>query len=277
MNDGDIVIFPATGKSIEVHLPISVGSAVFAANGNSVYGEASVSAAPLGNPDIGIYKVELNPIRTSLLTTTSRLPFTVVSKAVSADESKIVVLGFRQDSTCGIFEILLPDLRVMKLLDVAEDPAENRCQSFRWWPGLSLSPDAQQAVAVRKDGRLEVIDLARTVIRTIGSSFDAAWWSPDGHWIAAVQYGDLAKAVLLETSGFTMKRTFTTSTEIAWSPDSRHLLTFEASAECVLDEKARLVRIDVANGERTPVENAPTCRDFASAQLGWVRADVRKP
>jgi hypothetical protein len=273
LNDDRVVVFPSGGRPVRLRLPFALGAAVFAPDGSGLYG---ISAIAPGEP--GFYRLQLGPMRADLL---FAWPLRMIGlPAVSRDQSRMVVLASPLDSACGIFAVSLPDGAIRKLSEVPPGPAGATCGPFEWSTGLSLSPDGHRAIGVRElsqsDHRLELVDLDRATITTVASGFDSAFWSPDGRWVAAVEYGPAwALTTLLEAKGFTADRSFTTSTWVAWSPDSRLLLTFQNSAVCALDYtgiKAELATVDVESGKVTRV--SPECLDIPASRLGWVRASI---
>ena len=63
---------------------------------------------------------------------------------------------------------------------------------------------------------------------------EAAWWSPDGKWIAALSFGSPSEINLIRASDLSTERTLgpDTSGRLQWSPDSRYLLLL-ANGLCV--------------------------------------------
>jgi Tol biopolymer transport system component len=172
-------------------------------------------------------------MRTTLFISQSNLPFLgQMGMGVSAGEDKLIVSGFTDRPPCGIFEIDLPGGHLGRVL---KEPDDSACATRGMWRDPSLSPDGRQALVLKAASQqsysVDLIDLTKGVVRTIATGVESALWSPDGRWVAAVEHSGSGRlrSTLLETRGFTRGRSFTTDRSVAWSPDSRYLLTFRGN------------------------------------------------
>jgi hypothetical protein len=140
----------------------------------------SLASSPLPDENIPLYKIEFNPIRVSPIPGSTGLT-RIRSLAVSQKQDKIVISArtkLRSDLGCGVLELKLSHGKLRKILDDPDCNASQRNSSLSW-RSLSLSPDAETAVAIR-DRRLELIDLVHGAVRAVGDNFYRAAWSPDG-------------------------------------------------------------------------------------------------
>ena len=123
--------------------------------------------------------------------------------AVSRLRDKIVISGqyhLSLDGGCGIFELNLSNGKVKRILNNPDCVVPGRQGYLSAWLDLSLSPDGQKAVAIRKH-RLELLDLTRATVRALGDDFVKAAWSPDGKWVAALRNRDDEwDTILMDTS-----------------------------------------------------------------------------
>ena len=100
-------------------------------------------------------------------------PNPIYSFALSQDQIKIVFSGkYRpaDEMGCGLFELLLPDGKIRKVVD---NPG---CESTGFqsgWRSISLSPDGKKAVAIGggRQARLQLIDLADAATKELGEGF----------------------------------------------------------------------------------------------------------
>src|SRR5579872_5802520 len=134
--------------------------------------------------------------------------------------------------------------------------APDDCESYKFetsWTSLSLSPDTEQAVAVRRD-RLELVRVADGTSRVIAQGILNAAWSPDGRWIAALDVH--GRTELYDTSDFKRKRTLAES-EVQWSPDSRYLLRIKSCLFPIAVNGVGTVQaLDVATGKSVTIESS---------------------
>ncbi len=176
------------------------------------------------------------------------------------------------DGGCGIFEINLSDGKVRKVLDNPACLAPGSQGYFAAWLNISLSPDGQKAVAIRKH-RLELLDLTRATVRALGDDFVEAAWSPDGKWIAALRNrGDEWTTVLMGTSSFIVRRIIGNS-DVKWSPDSRYLLAGKEDDDCE-DSLGTLEAVDIENGKRTTIDSSK-CK-INEVTTAWVSNGISR-
>jgi Tol biopolymer transport system component len=89
------------------------------------------------------------------------------------------------------------------------------------WQYLAVSPDGKRAAAMRERA-LEVIDLRNGSIRTLSEDLQEGAWSPDGRWLAAIDWKK-GRTVLMDATTLVPRRILRES-NADWSPDSRYLL-----------------------------------------------------
>jgi WD40 repeat protein len=233
-------------------------------------------ADPKSNRSSGVpqlQKIEFNPTRVSPVAGSIRLGV-IHSLAVSRLQDKIVVsLGYPYfgDVGCGIFEISLQDGKVKKVVENSDCPPGLH-NYLSAWLTISLSPDGQKAVAIRKH-RLELIDLKAVRVTVLGSGYQKAAWSPDGKWIAALEYSAQEwKTVLIDASSFVKRRTLPNS-DVEWSPDSRYLLAWQKDGRCEYNF-GTLEALDVESGRMLTFDSS-WCR-VNEATTGWVSGGIRR-
>jgi hypothetical protein len=96
----ELEIFPIAGDPINVPLPFTLGGFACSPNGKALF--AADGRGP-GLAKRGLFKIEFNPTRASLIPGTLDLNFD--SFAVSANEDTVVVAGALPGAPCGIFEL----------------------------------------------------------------------------------------------------------------------------------------------------------------------------
>jgi WD40 repeat protein len=185
----------------------------------------------------------------------------VDSIAVSAREDKMVFSGrYKQIEHCGVFQVLLSEGSAREII------ANPKCGYASGWLSLSLSPTGEQGVAIH-DHRLVLINIVQRTVKSIGEGYSAVSWSPDGHWIAALENRNL-KTVLLDTGEFSVRRTLDNS-EVRWSPDSRYLLRVRP---CRFSDSGTVEALDVASGKKITIKSS-TC-GVHQTTTGWVSKNI---
>jgi WD40 repeat protein len=77
---------------------------------------------------------------------------------------------------------------------------------------------------------MELIDLANGVITTFPPDLELGAWSPDGKWLAAIDWKK-GRTVLMDAVTLKPQRVLRLS-DADWSPDSRYLLGVKTSIFC---------------------------------------------
>ena len=167
--------------------------------------------------------------------------------------------GLLDEKSCGLFELTLASGKVRKILSNSD------CKYKSSWGSISLSPDGEQLVAVREH-RLMLINLGTGDVRSLGDGFFATSWSPDGRWIAALEYGGRSRTVLMDTSSFSKQRELPSS-EVVWSPDSRYIVAVGQQTRCG-GYSGTLQLIDIKSGQKSTVPGS-ACKVYSSI-IGWV-------
>jgi WD40 repeat protein len=279
MDEQNLTVFPLDGEMFSVHLPFPLGRFAFSADGRVLYAEAT-GELPKERPgprlksspaSPRLVKIEFNPTRLSPVAGSMGLGV-IHSVAVSRLQDKLVVsLGHPRlgEVGCGIFELSLHDGKVRKVLENSDCPPGLH-NYLTAWLKISLSPDGRNVVAIRKH-RLELIDLTQATVRVLGDGFAKAAWSPDGKWIAALEFrAERWTTVLMDTSNFVMRRTLASS-DVEWSPDSRYLLGRQEDSPCE-NNLGTLEAIDVGNGKRITVDSS-RC-SVNEATTAWVSSRI---
>lgn len=259
LNAQRLVVFPPGTAALAIPIPVELGYIAFSRDGNVLYGTR------LRDPADGaasIYKVGLDPVRATPIPGADGL---APIYAIGASEKNIVVSGRYKKSglpsTCGVFELTLATGALRKVIDNPD------CTFVGAWQSISLSADGDRAVAVRKN-KLALIDVATGVIKPIADGIFRAAWSPDGRWIAALEYGGGDRTFLIDASTL-VKRRDLPSSEVIWSPDSRHLMAVDQSPRCNPDY-GTLQQMDIETGTKSTIQNSTCMVD--DSRIGWVRA-----
>jgi hypothetical protein len=207
-----------------------------------------------------LYKIEFNPIRATLIPGTQDIG-EVHSIAVSAQEDKLVVSGrYRRNQPCGVFEIHLPGGLVDNIIETPD------CRYVSAWLSLSLSPTAEHGVAVH-ERHLELIDFAKKSVVSLGDGYSEASWSPDGRWIAALEWAK-QRTVLLDGREFSGRAVLGDS-EVRWSPESRFLLRVRP---CRFSDSGTIEALEIASG-KTVVVKSSNCEVYQPT-TGWVSRSI---
>jgi WD40 repeat protein len=279
MDEQNITVFPLDREVFSLHLPFPLGRFAFSADGKVLYAEATgespkeragrrLTSLPTSPR---LERIEFNPTRRTPVAGSVGLGV-IHSLAVSRLQDKLVFsLGHPRSGEvgCGIFELSLQDGKVRRVIENLDCPPGLH-NYLSAWLKISLSPDGRNVVAVRKH-RLELIDLTQATVKVLGDGFAKAAWSPDGKWIAALEYrAQEWRTVLIDTSNFVIRRTLANS-DVEWSPDSRYLLSHQEDSPCE-NNLGTLEAIDVENGRRITVDSS-RCK-VNEATTTWVSSRI---
>jgi len=259
-NEQKLVLLPAGVKPVTVSLPFGLTYITLSPDGKALYSQRFFD--PTG-PNSGLYKIEFGPTRASRVAGSEGL---ASAYGIGASQSKIVVsaghlnsAGLLDEKSCGLFELTLASGKVRKVLSNSD------CKYKSSWRSISLSPDGEQLVAVRERS-LILVNLGTGDVRSLGVGFYRAAWSPDGRWIAALEYNNRYRTILMNASNFSKRRELPSS-EVVWSPDSQHLVAVGQQFLCG-GYSGTLELIDVKSGHRSTVPGS-TCKVTRSI-IGWV-------
>jgi hypothetical protein len=221
----ELRLFPADRPSTAIKMPFALELVKFASDGRSLY--ASLLSDPFTKLERmpGLVRIDFSPVRSTTVAGTQG--FGIKDFAVTPDHRKIVVSGRHREEggvKCGLFELTTSTGAARRVL--AAD-----C-NYQWsWMDLSVSPQGDRAVAsygnthTDHNYRLDLIDLAHGATKSLGD-LDRATWSPDGKWIAAIEW-KRKRLILLDVNDLSHRRDLGSTIEVAWSPDSRYLLTWK--------------------------------------------------
>jgi hypothetical protein len=255
-----LVIFPPARQQVSIEVPLRLELFAFAPNGTALY---SLESAAKNAVSPCAQRVELSPVRITRLACLAGLGV-AFSFAVSASEDRLLVSGRIMGATgarCGVFETRLPEAVTRQVLAEA-------CPSYDFgnsWGSLSLSPGADEAVAVRR-GDLELIDVSGATTRVIAHGILEASWSPDGRWIAA--HRARGGTELIDSRDPSKRRRLAES-EARWSPDSRYLLRVKGCRfPAAVNGVGTVLAVDVETNKQVTIESSRCTVD--SGATGWV-------
>lgn len=263
-----LIVFPFNAARVTIALPVAIGRLAYGPDGISLY-----TGADFTDPNrAGLFRVDIKSGQVSAIPGSSGFQG-ADSLAVSARKDKIVISGGnwqrRHLVACGIFELSIPsgDVRTVNPLETTG------CDYLSTWHDISLSPNAEQAVADRK-GRVELIDLRRGTITPIGPGQKAAW-SPDGKWIAMLDNTRNYGISLMDASDFSKRRHLgnTDDQELVWSPDSRYLLLWKSELLCG-GYFGTFEILDVNTGGRAAIQSSRCAVNLMTA--GWVSEELTR-
>jgi Tol biopolymer transport system component len=269
LNNGQLTVFPWAGSVVSMPVRAGLGVSRYSRDGTSLY--TSYTSADSNRSEI--QKID---IRTGRAARWLGIPgFTsVVSFALTQDESRVVISGRYRDATelvCGVYEVQPGNGKIPRLL-LRE--SGSTCDINRSWFNISLSPDGKLAVAW--EGRrlvVDLIDLDSGTSKSIGhGAIDS--WSPDGKWIAVLDTSPRREHVLLlDASNPSKSRDLgpTDGETLAWSPDSRSLLLWNVELRCLpvgFGYWGSLEVADIQSGERTVIQSS-RCK-VNNSTGGWV-------
>jgi WD40 repeat protein len=258
-----LVVLPAGSQPFTIPLPFKLGNMAISGDGKALY------AARLFDPkksNIGLYKIEFGPTRASPVVGSEGL---VSIYGIGASRTKIVVsagyrnsVGFMDENSCGMFELTLASGKVRKILSNSD------CKYKSSWGSISVSPNGEQVVAVR-ERRLVLVNLGSGEIRSLGDGYYSAAWSPDGLWVAALENGGRSRTILMDTSSFSKQRELPSS-EVIWSPDSRHIVAVGQQFRYG-GYSGTLQLIDIKSGDRSTIQGS-ACK-ITHTLAGWVNVE----
>ncbi len=274
---GGLKLFPADGPATVIKIPFNLWLVKFGSDGRSLY--ASLRSDPLTKLETmpGLVRIDLNPVRSTPIAGTQG--FGIKDFAVTHDGRNIVISGNHRGEDgikCGLFEITVSTGAARHVL--AAD-----C-NYHWsWSDLAISPEGDRAVAsygnthTDHNYRLDLIDLARGTTKSLGD-LDRATWSPDGKWIAAIEWSR-KRLILLDANDSSRRRDIGSTIEVAWSPDSRHLLIWtwhflKCGFFIDVEPPASFEVLEVATGKRSLIPSSQ-CQ-LIGGPIGWVSSDVGK-
>jgi WD40 repeat protein len=268
---GKLVIFPFDRAEITTDLPSALNGNTFSADGRKIYGfaESPEAEAP------PIIAATIKPPSVSPLKASQGLGYL---KSVAADvDGGIVAVSavYRHGGVqeCGLFEL---DVEKGSIMHILNNPRGECFDFVSSWNQLSLSPDGSRLVATAGSGRLAVINLGeRRIEKTWPGA--AAWWSPDGKWIAALTFGSPSEINLIRASDLSTERMLGRDTigRLQWSPDSRYLLLLDNGlCGAGLGYFGTLQMLDIGTGQRMAIESSRCKVNVMST--GWVSDDVLK-
>jgi WD40 repeat protein len=258
----DLEVFPFDREAFRIPMPFPLDAFAYSPDGKALY--AAVMSLGPGRPRTpGLFKIEFNPTRVSLVPGSAVLGFN--SLAVSARQDKIFVAGGRRGTPCGIFELSLPAGDVRTIVD---DSSCNPMSPLSSWSYLSLSPDGVRATALGNH-HLELIDLVHGKVTVLPDDLTIGAWSPDGKWLAAV--GSKSDKTILLDARTLIRRRAIGSTDLRWSPDSRYLLARKGGLACG-PEIGTLEIVDIESGKRTEIKSSRCQIDTSTT--GWVSSGI---
>lgn len=269
ISEGKLVVFPFEGTPHTIDLPATMGGATFSANGRAIYGIAQVA----GDDRRRLIAVTIKPSHISSLPHSGEFN-KINSLAVNLTGDRAVVSAmYIHDGTsdCGLFQLDMSDGRVERIVD----NLGGSCDFLSSWNQLSFSADGARMVGSAGKGQLGVINLREHRVERLWPGA-AAWWSPDGRWIAALSYSDKPEIELIRVSDFAVEQKFDGgSARLQWSPDSRYLLVV-GSGLCGIGTGyfGTLQMLDVQTGQRMPISSSKCKVNFMTT--GWVSDDVLK-
>lgn len=261
-----IEIFPLEGKEFTIPLPFAVRALAYGPDGEALFGVVAFGPGSKAKP-AGLCRIELRPVRT--IPVPGSNIFGINSLAVSAHQNRIIISGIRKARSVeerGIFE-LNPLTGESRLLVPNDKPKlGNLFPAQSAWSHLAVTPDGKRAVAVRQKV-LEVIDLITGDIKQLSSNLEFGTWSPDGKWLAAVDWKK-GRTVLMDAATLVPQRTLSES-NLDWSPDSRYLLGAKKNDLCG-PYFATLEATNIETGKAVTISSSH-CK-VNRATTGWVSA-----
>jgi WD40 repeat protein len=256
-----LYVFPIESKSFAIALPFQLGKFAVSPDGTVLYGPRFFD---LGGRNTGLYKTEISTSKATRIAGSEGLASIY---GITASSAKIVVsAGFLTDaglvSRCGLYELMLSTGAVHEILSNSD------CKYASSWSSISLSPESEKIVAVRKH-RLELIDTKTKTVRSLGDGFYDVAWSPDGRWIAAL--GDNGEhTVLFDAITFDKRRTLPSS-EVIWSPNSHSIVASRVHSRCPPDF-GTLHLIDIESGKTSLIQSS-SCK-INHLVFGWINVAV---
>lgn len=272
----DLKLFPANRPATVINIPFPLGAVKLGGDGHTLY--SFIFDQHLAWEQMpGITRIEFNPVRSAPINGTQG--FGIRDYAVTPDNQKIVIAGRHRErgvTKCGLFEINAST-------GVARQVLTDDCNNRSSWTDLSVSSDGTRAIAnygnsnTDHNYRLDLIDLTRGSTNSLGD-LSRATWSPDGKWIAAIEWSH-KRLIVLDTNDFSHRRDLGSTIMTAWSPDSRYLLAWHyhflrCGIGIDLPPPASFVVFEVASGKRRLIHSSQ-CQ-LVSGPIGWMSTDIGK-
>jgi hypothetical protein len=180
---------------------------------------------------------------------------------------------------CGLFEIAVST-------GVARQVLAADCNDQWLWRDLTLSPEGNRAVASYGNTvadpdhnyHLDLIDLAHGTTKSL-AYLDRASWSPDGKWIAAIEW-KRKRLILLDANDLSHRRDLGFTVRAAWSPDSRYLVVWtwhilKCGIGIDVEPPGSLEVLEVASGKRSLIRSSQ-CQVIVGHPIGWMSSDIGK-
>ena len=262
-NDPKLHVFPVDAQSFTIRLPFQLGNFAVTTDGTTLYGQRFFD--PQGH-NTRLYKIEFGPMRATRVMGSEGLT-SVYGIAVSS--AKIVLSAEYTTNAglvgeCGLYELILSSGVVNKLLSNSD------CKYVSSWSSISLSPDSEKLVAVRKH-RLELIDTEAKTVESLGDGFYSTAWSPDGRWIAAL--GDNGDHTVLIDASAPAKRKTLPRSEVIWSPDSHSILVSRLHSRCAPDF-GTLHLMDIESDKASIIQSSDC--EINHLVFGWMNLSALK-
>ena len=264
----ELTLYPADGPRLTVPLtglPGNFRVVAFGPDGRSIYGQDRT----------GLTKVEFNPIRETVVPGTAEFG-TIWSLTVSERTAQLMVAGSRMvdgKAQCGVYEI-----------DQNSETVRTLWRNGRpdWSCGGPMSPTSRRMLRSTAK-QLDLVDLesgsAQMLLKWKGRQPPippGAWsssgvWSPDGHWISAVQDRGL---ILIDANDTSKRRKLGKSDHPGlWSPDSKYLLFTKSQFSCLPTLYFESLEVlNVQSGKRTMVKSAHC--NITGGPVGWMDGSV---
>lgn len=238
-----------------VELPIHIEAAQFSADGRSMYGMLETRE---------LVRVDLQPVRTTSILAAGRL--IIYGFSVTKDGGRVFIEGrenSKNRSRCGLFDYTPATGAIQHVL-------VKPCQSYSPSHDVRVSPDGTRVLWPSHDG-LDLVDISSGATKPLGD-LSRPEWSPDGRWIAAIQWSE-KRLFVIDANDTSKRRELGRTIGQAWSPDSKSILIRRAHLlRCGLfvdiDPPESLEIVDIATGKRTFVDSSQ-CR-IREGAIGWL-------
>ena len=264
-NNGKLIVFPFNGDPIAIDLPTRVGGMTFSASGRIIYGGVQPSSA---GPPLAAVTIKPSGVRPLL----GSNGFDALNSLTvdSAEDIAIVSATYEHEGAfeCGLFVLDIKSGTVQKILDNLTPS----CFPLSSWADLSASPDGKRVVGTAGRGQIGVVNIKERKIEKLWPG-TAAWWSPDGKWIAALTFANHMEIELIRASDLSIQRHLGNGGNLRWSPDSRYLLVLD-HGWCGLGSGyvGTLQTLDIETGERRAIKSSECKVNLMTT--GWVSDEV---
>jgi hypothetical protein len=252
-----------SGGRFEVPLPALAATFEYSADGKTLY-------AIFNDPQPSIERIELDGVRRSPIPG-SRSFQPIHSLVPSATGDRLFISGGYTDGTspreCGIFTLTFATGMVRKIAE------KSTCDYISAWTTLSVSPDNAKIIA-RENRDLEIINPETAAARRLGTAFEEGRWSPDGRWLAVVDYTVAYGVRVLDAGSLKEKMVVKgmIGPDVRWSPDSRYLLGFKEHDLCG-PYAFTLETVDLDTGLTSTIWSS-WCK-VNLATIGWVASTIQ--